>query len=444
VSSRPVGHPAVDRLAVPVLMAIPFALCAALVAFFAARQAMTVLVLVAALTALAVCTLKVEVALLLLVVLGPLESAFSTSGASLLSPSKVAGIVCFGSFVLNALASRRRLEFDRSHVLVVLLLVVALISAVQAENATEAFSTTIRYGSFVALYVVLTQFVGDRTFQRRLAWALSLSAALAGLLAIEYLVSGEGVRATLPYGDPNDFAYGLAVTLPLAFWLLTERPLLRPVVIAAIGLISAAVFLSFSRGAVLALAAGAIWHVIAHRRHVFMLTAGAAVAIIVTALFVESNPEKVQSAFELKQKANPENVESRLEAWRGAAELAVSHPVLGVGPGNLQFHYQEALGIPPGAPSLSVAHNAFFDVAADLGLIALGLFLAYLVTVFAHATIAHRESRGPPGYAAAVRTSLVIAVVGALPLSVEYQPPLWLFGALATVIWAEGRTEESS
>lgn len=442
--NRIVGHPAVDGLALRALLAFPFALAAAAIAFLSAREPMTVLVLFVALAALASCLLRVEIAVLLLVVLGPLESAFSASGSSLLSPAKVAGAVCFGSFFLNALASRRRLHFDVSHIFVVLILALALRSTSQAENTTEALSTTIRYGSFAALYIVVTQFVHDHRFLRRLAWALSISGAVAGFLAIEQLLSGERDRATLPYGDPNDVAYSLAVIVPLAFWLLTDRPFLRPVAIAAIAIISAAVFLSFSRGAVVALAAGALWYVVAHRRHVVLLTACAAVAVGTTAFVVESNPEQVRSAFELKKKANPENVESRLDAWRGAAELAAAHPFLGVGPGNLQFHYQEALGIPAGMPVFSAAHSAYFDVAADLGLIGFGLFLAYLVIVFVHATVAHRDLRGPPAFAAAVRTSLVVAIVGALTLSVEYQPPLWLLGALATVVWAEGRERRSS
>ena len=67
------------------------------------------------------------------------------------------------------------------------------------------------------------------------------------------------------------------------------------------------------------------------------------------------------------------------------------------------------------------------------------LFLAYLVVAYTRLTVAVREGFGPPGYAQALRVSLVIACVCATFLSEQYFLPFWLIGGLATAIWSNGR-----
>jgi O-antigen ligase len=130
-------------------------------------------------------------------------------------------------------------------------------------------------------------------------------------------------------------------------------------------------------------------------------------------------------------------VETRLDAWSAAARLSTENP-LGVGPGNFRFHYLEETGRPPGTNNIGVVHNAYLDVAAELGLVAMVVFLLYLGTVFLRAGIARRRGSGPPGLASAIRTAMVVAFVAALFLSEQYYAPFWLLGALATALWRPG------
>jgi putative inorganic carbon (HCO3(-)) transporter len=89
--------------------------------------------------------------------------------------------------------------------------------------------------------------------------------------------------------------------------------------------------------------------------------------------------------------------------------------------------------------TLTVAHDAYLDIGAELGLIAMALFILYLVVAYARLTVAVREGFGPPGYAQALRISLVIAAVCSIFLSEQYFLPFWLIGGLATAIWSTGR-----
>jgi putative inorganic carbon (HCO3(-)) transporter len=380
--------------------------------------------------------LRVDLAVLLLLALAPLEGAFAAS-QNTFSPTKVIGVLCLGSFVVNALATRRRVSLNATHVLVLVLVGLVSISATQARETAEATSVTLRYISFAALFFILTQLcVNDHRLQRRIAWVLTVASAVAGLLAIRNFLGGDAYLAALPFINASDTAFFLASVLPLSFWLLSAHVSLRPIVLLSIGLIGAAILLSFSRGALLGVAVGAIWHAFNHRRHLPILFVGALVGLIVAVGFARTNPEQVETGFELKSQVADENVASRLEIWKGAVRLAVTHPI-GVGPGNFESYFFEATRRPPSATGSLVVHNTYLDIAAEVGLVAMGLFLAYLVLTFRRLLAARREQLGPPEFASALTTSLVIALVAGFFISEQYSAPFWLIGALAVAIWSE-------
>ncbi len=445
-----------DRLVVsrvgPPLARTPvaaLAACAAVLAVIAGGLAVAldplIAVGVAAGLGIAVVALvRFDVAVLLLVAAGPVESAVQIASFPQLTLTKVAGGLCFVSFLIHALATRRRLVLDWTHGLVLGLLAVILVSTIQAEESGSALTTATRYASFAALYVVISQLAGDPTLQTRLVWVLSIASAVAAWLAIQNFFAGDAFRATLPYGDPNDTAYALATTLPLTVWLLGQRWRLRPLVFVLIGVIAAGIALSFSRGALVGLAAALVFQLLIQRRHAPALLVAALVAVAGVFVFVQLNPDRIEQGFELKGNANAENADTRLEAWAGALKLTDEHPLLGVGPGNFAASFYEATGRPLGTPGLSAVHNAYLETVAELGLIALVLFVVFIAASFMRSSASNRLGLGPPGLASAVRAALVVATVSAIFLSEQYFPPIWLLGGLATAIWAERRLTSSS
>ena len=431
--------PGSERPSLPVWLAFSILVLAVPTAVLTAYRPVTALVAFGLLALVFAATIRVQTALLFLIASAPLEGAFAFSIGPGLTITKLAGALCFTSFALYAIGSRRSLVLDRSHAIVFGLLGLALLSSLQADEFGPAISTTLRYASFVALFVVVSQFIGDQTLQRKIAWTLSLSSSAAAALGLWRVASGDSFQATLGNTDANDFAFMLAVTLPFTFWLLRERRVYRPAVIAMIGLLSVAVMLTFSRGALVGLAAGALAHIVLERRQILIMLFGALIAIVFALVFVHERPKQFETGFELKQNVAATNVETRLDAWRGAVNLMTEHPLLGVGPGNFQFHFYEATGRPLGTPRPQVAHNAYLDIGAELGAIAMVMFLLYLVQAFARLGVARRRNYGPPGFAATVRTALVIAVVAAFFLSEQYFAPFWLLGGLATALWLESR-----
>lgn len=410
------------------------ALATAGLCVLAVRHPVTALGIFFATAALILCIWRVEIALLVLVAVGPLEAAYRPSGISL---TKVAGALAFASFAFHALVTRRRLVFDGTHILVLLLLAVSLISTVNAHDQEAASTTVIRYTSFVAMFFVISQFGDDHNLLRRIVWVLTLASAGASYFALANLFSGRSLLAGLPYANENDVAFTLATTLPLALWLVRERGVKRLVALASSATILSAIVLTFSRGAFVGLAAAAVWKVVAERRHVGAFLFGGLAALATVLVLVNLHSSQVHRASLAKQKVAQENIQSRLDAWSGAARLAADHPLLGVGPGNFQSYFFRATDRPSGTLLLTQVHNTYLDVASELGVIALILFVSFVVMSFSHAVQAERHSLGPPGLASALATALIVAAVSGSFISAQYSAPFWLLGALTAALWSQ-------
>ena len=427
VSRFPLGADALPALAVGVT-----GIAAVLLASVWPAQVLAVAVTAAAVV---ICLVRVEVAVLVLVAFAPLELAITWGASSQLSPTKLAGLLCFTSFAFFAAATNRRLVFDRVQGVAVLILGFALVSTIFAHDQPLAVKTTTRYASFVALCFVVGQFVGNHRLQTRLAWVLSIASAVTGALALQEFFTGREWAARLPLGDPGDVGFILATTLPFAFWLTRERGARRVFALVLVGVILVAALLTLSRGTVVGLGAGLIWILVTDPRRSLRTTlAGGLVAAVAFAGVVHFGGNRIEAGLHGKEKVAQQNIESRLAAWSAAARFAADNPLVGIGPGNFRIRYHEYVDPPPGIATLAVVHNSFLDVAAELGPLAMVLFIGYIVVVFQRLTIAVRQDRGPPAFAIAARTSLVIGIVASLTLTEQYFAPFWLLGGLAVAL----------
>jgi len=384
-------------------------LIAAPLILVAPRAPLVALLAVVGVAVVALAALRTDVAVLILVFVGPLEGAFVSTSAQL-SPTKVAGLLCFASFAVAAMRGMR-IHLDRSHVLLFVLFAIAAISTLLAESMDEAVIVTARYASFVALYVVITQFAGDHRLLRWVAWALSVSATIAAVIALNvYLFGNQDFRATLPGADANDLGFTFVTTLPLTFWLLKTPWPRKALPAGMVAIISSATLLTFSRGALLGAGVGLFWAALTERPRVLAVVPAVFLTALVVIFVVRSDPHRLDDAFAAKENIAQRNVNERLDAWSSAVNMAAERPLVGVGPGNFASHYHEFNDSPVGTVEPTVVHNAYLDVAAELGVTGLVLFVAYLGLAFARATRARSGGRGPPGLASAVRTALLTEI----------------------------------
>lgn len=215
--------------------------------------------------------------------------------------------------------------------------------------------------------------------------------ALVGLgqyLSGSNLISAEGVwRVRAFYGSPNNLALYVERTLAVMLALALFRPTgwVRGLAALAMLIQGAALLLTFSKGALL-LGLPALlvtlwlggWFVLGRlgqsRR---LLWALAAMALLVAlALIPFLSTERFQRLVDFSQGTGF----LRLNLWRSALQMALDHPIFGVGPDNFLYAYRSSYLLPAAwqEPNLNHPHNWLLDWWTRLGLPGLLLALLWL------------------------------------------------------------------
>jgi O-antigen ligase len=303
----------------------------------------------------------------------------------------------------------------------------------------NTLTTRARFEQFVNVVVLSCSYVAVRAV---------IDYGLGVNLVEESRVQGAGGL----FGNPNDMALNMVAFLPLAIMVMLgrARPLLRGA--SAIGTVAlvAAIIFSKSRGGTLGLVAMIAVLLYQIRRVRPSVAVAVIVACLVTIpLLPESFTHRMSSIL------NPEeditgSREARKRLLREAYQAYLDHPVVGLGAG--QFHNYN----PKEREEIwHEAHNAWLQVASELGTVGLLVFAVIVGSGFAAGLQAirtlrrwrarrPRRSREPAEllarrerlqlYASAVLASLTGWVVAAMFASVAYYWTLYLVLGLAITL----------
>ncbi len=273
----------------------------------------------------------------------------------------------------------------------------------------------------------------------RLVNAFILSAVAVSLIGLyqffftSWVIIGEGVRRVLAvYGSPNNLALYLDRALPLVIALAllgrlevaaTTSPslptqtkpakaglvnLLRRIYSPASALIIAlALYLTYSRGAWLGIAAGLACIGLASGKRVrIAMIVLLIVGVIVVIPFLQT--ERAQSFFQIGTGTGF----FRVSVWESAIAMIRDHPIFGVGLDNFLYEYPKY--IHPDAwrePNLSHPHNIVLDFWARLGVAGV-VVLAWMMFAFYRRGL--RELRELVGTQRAVVIGLMASMTAAL------------------------------
>ncbi len=243
-----------------------------------------------------------------------------------------------------------------------------------------------------------------------------LSQTGGGTGPIGYLLNGSVLRAYGHFGQPNPFAaYGamtvvLATGLVVALLFRTPRSLLRPwglALLLALCIAMAAIIASFSRSALLAVAAATIVTLAAHGgRALWLLGLGGSLATLLAMLgtldllptFITNRLGIVfdyLTIFDARQVILTSDnfaIVQRMAIWQSAWEMFLNNPVLGVGTGNFNAAYPSyaLLGWPqlPGH-----AHNYYLNLLAETGALGLSAYMLLLTALAITAIVCLRSVR---------------------------------------------------
>lgn len=203
-----------------------------------------------------------------------------------------------------------------------------------------------------------------------------------------FVSAAEGVRRVQAlYDSANNLALyldrTLAVTLALAVFARGRRQQALWTIPAAVqGL---AWLLTFSKGAlflaapaiVVILGGGGLW--LLRRRGesakwLWVLVGIVVIAILALTPFIGA--ERFQRLLDFEQGTGF----LRLQLWRSSWQMALDHPLLGVGPDQFLYHYRSGYLLPEAwqEPNLNHPHNLLLDWWTRLGLVGLVLGMSWL------------------------------------------------------------------
>lgn len=388
---------------------------------------------------------------------------------------------------------KEKLLFDRGFMLMLLFLGACLASSLFArgEQPLGKFLGDFLLEGLV-LFFLLTNVIRDSATLRRATWALLLAGALMASFSLLQKVThteqktyggfalmdrgpehtpqeeetlqrqraagkiepgGELVgqaRAGGPVDASNLYAEILMVLLPFAalqFRTEASRKL-RVLAVIVAGLIFGGLLLTFSRGCILAAIVVAVLMCgMGLLRFRQLLTAAAAVGLliavlqptVVTRMLSLEELGTLFSGSDASDKTPDSSMVLRYELDLAAWRVFVSHPILGVGPGQFVPYYSMDYVNRVGMHQLTKgyqAHNVYFQALAETGLIGTVCFVSILTSILWGLWTEWKSSlRGHPEIAltsSAFFLSLVALSIASLFSPMTDQRYFWLMLALCS------------
>jgi O-antigen ligase len=403
-----------------------------------------VMLLVAAVGAAVVLT-RPELVLLAMIAALPWENMLHYPSAQL-STVKGIGAAVVVAYLVRLCADRRNIVRMPPLLAIVtgLGLWVAVTMAL-STNPSEGLQKLVRWSLFLTFFFLVIQLVDGRREIERVLRVFAVSVGAAGAYTLWLFIGGEhSYRAAGPLEDPNDLAYLMACTLPIIAYLFKVERGHRLLWGACFVLSTGAMLATFSRGALVGLAALLVWGIVTRRVPLRAILFGLLTGLILVVVAFTAWKPFLDNALKQKEHVAQHNVESREARWSAALQLAGESPLIGVGTGLYPLKAMPILRddtgpLPEVTVPQTVAHNTYLEILAENGAPGLALFIAYLAVVWGLLRKSRRLAAAAGDARAAwmvtaLQSSFMIAIVAATFLSEELTSPFWLLGGLSVCL----------
>jgi O-antigen ligase len=288
------------------------------------------------------------------------------------------------------------------------------------------------FGKTVAIFLLLSHVVTTMTRLRLAAWLLTWMAIGLGLFALYNFLTGmmidQGANQDRLIGNeggltknPNDMALMVNLLLPLTVGLLLASRELwqRAMLSAAVGIEAMTVVLTHSRAGSLTLGVivlAYLWKLRGRRERSFIY-AGLLAAVLALPLLPSSYFERISTIANVEADRT-RSAQERMSDMIIAGKTILANPVVGSGMGMNMLVMREARGGWLGV------HNVYLELALDLGVIGLGIFLVLLWSCIRGVSAIQQESTSPDlvFFAQGLQISLIAYATEAMfhPMSYQY------------------------
>jgi O-antigen ligase len=295
---------------------------------------------------------------------------------------KIVAVAVMAIYGLSKGAAGERLSvWTLEMTMLMVIAALGLLLTPTAASPQDSIDTlTDPYLKTVIIFIMMVNLIDTRRRIFSLWKLVVVCGAVLGLGAIRSYINGDfavkGLRIEGVVGgmfeNPNDLATALDLLLPFAVVLACSgKGLARLFYLVCAAILAVGVLVTLSRGGFLGLiASGAVllWKLGRGRRLKTMLAAGLICGILF-GVMPGGYGARMATILDNEQDTTG-SAQQRRELLERAATIAINRPVVAVGMGN--FHIYSI--------SEKEAHNAYLEIAAELGVMGL---IAYLVVIFA-------------------------------------------------------------
>lgn len=226
--------------------------------------------------------------------------------------------------------------------------------------------------------------------------------------------------------DNNALGLALVMLLPLLNYLRVTSTvrLTSTAAMAAMGLTLVAIVGTYSRGALLSLAACGVAYAIKSRSGFIPLLLGGMLAISLPSLVPSGWFDRMSTIQSYNEDAS---FEGRIAAWKTSMEIVRQRPLTGGGFSSTDLDWVvRSFHVPGSLEAGKAAHSIYFEVLGDTGIIGLMLYLLLVASAWFNASYVLSVTRGQPDLdwanklARMIQISMVGYMIGGAALSMAY------------------------
>lgn len=247
--------------------------------------------------------------------------------------------------------------------------------------------------------------------------------------------------------DVNDLALLFVVALPFAFFMLKDSTKFqRLLLLAAIALMIIGIIKSASRGGFLGLMVISVFLLLRSskqaRKYAMMAILGGAIMFTIAA--PAAYWARIGTIFSLQNDYNMNLQTGRMMVWQNGLKMIATYPITGVGINSFNIAHAEFSGT-----KINISpHNSFLQIAAELGIPGIILFLLIIISSIIAARRVRRLTRQekiPQEFwwlAAAIEVSFIGFIVSASLLTHAYSPIFCFLTGISASLVARYRAAE--
>jgi probable O-glycosylation ligase (exosortase A-associated) len=286
-------------------------------------------------------------------------------------------------FILNVFLKRQNLIIARQGWLFILLLFLILFSFLHAYWTFIVFETFKLVSGYIFIYFLIINHLDSIQRFRNFIWVFIIAHGILVLTNFHALMDVQR-RSRMEAGpfltNGNDFALALTLILSLAlcFLFYERKRMLKILLFVMISIFIFGIFMTQSRGGILAFFITILFIVFNSRYKIY----GLLLVILTTVILYFALPYAFERLKSIENYQEEASARSRIDAWKASLKMVSDHPLTGVGAGNFTVAYglfyrpENALH----QYAWFAAHSIYFEILGELGLP--GIMFLFLVLFF--------------------------------------------------------------